>query len=78
VSEPTWGFINPETGDFIGVTEEGMRKRWAPGIDAQRLGAALHEVYCHRNAPMHSEPHHSAEAIASVYASLLTDSEGAR
>jgi hypothetical protein len=23
-----WGFIDPETGDFVGVTEEGMRRRW--------------------------------------------------
>jgi hypothetical protein len=23
-----WGFISNETGEFIGVTEDGMRKRW--------------------------------------------------
>jgi hypothetical protein len=38
----------------------------APAIDEERLARALHEVYCHRNAPMHSAPDHSAKAIVAA------------
>lgn len=39
----------------------------APSLDVERLGRALHAVYCRGRAPMHSEPHHSARAIATAY-----------
>lgn len=37
-------------------------------LGVEPLARALHEVYCHRNAPMHSERLHSAAAIAREYA----------
>ncbi len=35
-----WGFISPETGDFIGVNEDGMRHRWG-AAERERLRVAV-------------------------------------
>lgn len=42
---PSWGFIDPDTGDFIGVTDEGMRERWSAPITESALAEALRSAY---------------------------------
>jgi hypothetical protein len=45
-----WGFIDPETGDFIGVTEEGMRQRWATTDTEDRLPGSCDWGDCDNDA----------------------------
>jgi hypothetical protein len=54
------------------VTDAGLRE---DELDEGRLGLALHRIYCQQNAPMHSEPHHSAKRIAAEYAALSRQAE---
>ncbi len=54
------------------VTDAGLREE---ELDEGRLGLALHRIYCQQNAPMHSEPHHSAKRIAAEYAALSRQAE---
>jgi hypothetical protein len=54
-------------GDAAPAPDAGLR---AAELDEGRLGLALHRIYCQQNAPMHSEPHHSAKRIAAEYAAL--------
>ena len=65
--------VQPETIWWDDLTPE-MQEGWRRGArrvmaDPERLGRALHEVYCHHNYRMHSDPtgHHSAEAVLTAY-----------
>jgi hypothetical protein len=70
----------PGTGYSVWIAsiEEEARAMAAPApvgeqrdsLDVERLGYALHKVYCVENRPMHSDPTHSADRIAAEYARL--------